>query len=168
MFQYAVLFLVGLSSLFRIVSHIGRDNNPQSKNQRYDKKDFVARKLGKEREPGFRNPCLFLPTHPRKRMMRILSALHEMIRPIFLRMRLTNILKTNPYAKYMKYIARNKRKIHEAEIFTMLANYTFKGGIPKKLEDPGVPTIPCSIKRNYVKTALCDLGAGVSVMPLSL
>ena len=50
----------------------------------------------------------------------------------------------------------------------MLANYTFKGGIPKKLGDPGVPTIPCSIKGNYVKTALCDLGAGVSVMPLSL
>ena len=44
----------------------------------------------------------------------------------------------------------------------------FKGGIPKKLGDPGVPTIPCSIKRNYIKTALCDLGAGVSVMPLSL
>lgn len=32
----------------------------------------------------------------------------------------------------------------------------------------GVPTIPCTIKRNYVKTALCDLGAGVSVMPFSL
>ena len=50
----------------------------------------------------------------------------------------------------------------------MLANYTFKGGIPKKLRDPGVPTIPCSIKRNYVRTTLCYLGAGVSVMPLSL
>ena len=50
----------------------------------------------------------------------------------------------------------------------MLANYTFKGGIPKKLGDPGVPTIPCSIKRNYIKTTLCDLGAGVSVIPLSL
>ena len=50
----------------------------------------------------------------------------------------------------------------------MLANYTFKVGIPKKLGDLGVPTIPCSIKRNYVRTALCDLGAGVSVMPLSL
>ena len=34
--------------------------------------------------------------------------------------------------------------------------------------DPGIPTIPCSIKRNYVKTALCDLGVGVSVMPFSL
>ena len=50
----------------------------------------------------------------------------------------------------------------------MLANYTFKGGIPKKLGGPRVPTRPCSIKRNYVKTALCDLGTGVSVMPLSL
>ena len=92
----------------------------------------------------------------------------EMIRPIFLRMRLTDMLKMNPYAKYMKDIVTNKRKILEAEISTMLANYTFKGGIPKKLGDPGVPTIPCSIKRNYIKTTLCDLGAGVSVMPLSL
>ena len=54
------------------------------------------------------------------------------------------------------------------EISAMLANYTFEGGMPKKLGDRGVPTIPCSIKRNYVKTALCDVGAGVSVMPFSL
>jgi hypothetical protein len=50
----------------------------------------------------------------------------------------------------------------------MLANYTFKGGIPKKLGDLGIPAIPWSIKGNYVKTTLCDLGAGVSVMPFSL
>ena len=70
-----------------------------------------------------------------------------MIRPIFLHMRLTDMLKTNPYAKYMKEIVTNKRKIPEAEISTMLANYTFKSGIPKKLGDPGVPTIPCSMYR---------------------
>ena len=46
------------------------------------------------------------------------------------------MLKVNPYAKYMKDIIINKRKISEAEICTMLANYTFKGGIPKKLGDP--------------------------------
>ena len=68
----------------------------------------------------------------------------------------------------MKDIVTNERKIPEANISTMLANYTFKGGIPRKLGDPGVPTIPFSTKRNYVKTALCDLGAGVSVMPFSL
>ena len=92
----------------------------------------------------------------------------EMLRPVFLRTSLTDILKMPPYAKYMKDIITNKRKIPEAEISTMVANYTFKDGIPKKLGDPGIPTIPCSIKKNYVKTALCDLGAGVTVMPFSL
>ena len=66
----------------------------------------------------------------------------EMLKPIFLRTRLTNILKMPPYAKYMKDIITNKRKIPEAEISTMLANYSFKDGVPKKLEDPGIPTIP--------------------------
>ena len=91
-----------------------------------------------------------------------------MPRPVFLRTRLTDILKMPPHAKYMKDIITNKRKILEAEISAMLATYTFKDGVPKKLGDPGIPTIPCSIKRNYVKTALCDLGAGVSVTPFSL
>ena len=50
----------------------------------------------------------------------------------------------------------------------MLANYSFNGKVPKKLGDPGIPTITCSIKNNYVRTALCDLGAGVSIMPFSL
>ena len=86
-----------------------------------------------------------------------------MIRSIFLLMRLTDMLKLNLYAKYMNDIITNKRKISEAEISIMLANYNFKGGIPTKLGDPGVPTIPCSIKRNYVKTTLCDLGTGVSL-----
>ena len=91
----------------------------------------------------------------------------KILRPVFLRTRLNDILKMPPYAKYMKDIITNKRNIPEAKISTMLANYTFKDGVPKKLGDPGIPTIPCSIKKNYVKTALCDLGAGVSVMPFS-
>ena len=92
----------------------------------------------------------------------------EMIRPVFLCTRLIDILKMAPYAKYMKDIITNKRKIPEAKIYTMLANYSFKDGVPIKLGDPRIPTILCSIKRNYIKTALCALGAGVSVMPLSL
>ena len=55
--------------------------------------------------------------------------------------RLTDILKMPPYAKYMKDMITNKRKIPEAEISTMLANYTFKDGVPKKLGDPGIPTM---------------------------
>src|SRR3954462_2721640 len=68
----------------------------------------------------------------------------------------------------MKDIVTNKRKFPNEAISTMLANYSFSGKIPEKLGDAGIPTIHCSIKNNYVRTALCDLGAGVSFMPFSL
>ena len=58
----------------------------------------------------------------------------KMLRPVFLRTRLTDILKMLPYAKYMKDIITNKRKIPKDEISTMLANYTFKDGVPKNFE----------------------------------
>ena len=143
-------------------------DNPPSKNKRYDKRNFVARKHGKEREPSVQKPMPFPPKPSKKKDEEEFERFAEMLRPVFLRARLTDIIKMPPYAKYMKDIVTNKRKIPEAEISTMLANYYFKDGVSKKLGDPGIPTIPCSIKRNYVKTALCDLGAGVSVMPFSL
>ncbi|KAI5015106.1 hypothetical protein ZWY2020_056496 [Hordeum vulgare] len=140
-------------------------DNPQPK--KYDKNDFTARKHGIEREPCVQRPMPFPPKPSKKKDDEDFERFVEMISPIFLQMRLTDMLKMSPYAKYMKDIMTNKRKIPDLEISTMLANYTFKGGTPKKLGDPGVPTLPCSIKGNYVRTALCDLGAGVSVMPLS-
>ena len=57
-----------------------------------------------------------------------------MLRPVFLCTRLTDILKMAPYAKYRKDIISTKRKIPEAEISIMVANYTFKDGVPKNLE----------------------------------
>jgi hypothetical protein len=90
------------------------------------------------------------------------------MKPLFLKIPLTDAIKLPPYSKYMKDIVSNKRNIPNEEISTLLANYSFNGKVPEKLGDLGIPTIPCSIKNNYVRTALCDLGAGVSVMPFSL
>src|ERR1041385_3009371 len=75
---------------------------------------------------------------------------------------------TSLFQIYMKDIVNNKRKVPTEAISTMLANYSFSGKIVEKLGDPGIPTISCSIKNNYVKTALCDLGAGGSIMLFSL
>ena len=88
-----------------------------------------------------------------------------MLRPVFLRTRLTGILKMPPYAKYMKDIITNKRKILEAEKYPLcLLIILLKMEYLKNLEIR-VYQLACSIKKKYVKTALCDLGAGVSVMP---
>src|SRR3954451_6460248 len=90
------------------------------------------------------------------------------MKPLFLQILLIDAIKLPPYSKYMKDIVSNKRKIPNEDISTLLANYSFNGKVPKKLGDPGIPTFPCSTKNNYVRTALCDLGVGVSVMTFSL
>ena len=50
-------------------------DNPQPRNKRYDKRDFVARKHGKEREPWVQKPMPFLPKSTKKKMMKNLNAL---------------------------------------------------------------------------------------------
>src|SRR3990170_7433507 len=107
-------------------------DNPQPKNKRYDKRDFVARKHGKEREPWVQKPMPFPPKSTKEKDDEEFERFAKMLRPVFLRTHLTDILKMAPYAKYMKDIISNKRKIHEAKISTMLANYSFKDRVPKK------------------------------------
>jgi hypothetical protein len=52
------------------------------------------------------------------------------------------------------------------EIVAVMTTYGDK--LPAKLGDPIVPTISCAIGTTSIFNALCDLGAGVSVMPYSL
>ncbi|KAK4254075.1 hypothetical protein QN277_009504 [Acacia crassicarpa] len=40
--------------------------------------------------------------------------------------------------------------------------------LPLKLKDPGSFTIPCAIEPNYSGKALCDLGASINLMPMSI
>ena len=98
-------------------------DNPQPKNKRYDKRDFVARKHGREREHWVQKPMPFPPKPTKKKDDEEFEHFAEMLRLEFLHTRLTD--KMAPYAKYMKDIITNKRKIPEAEISTMLANYSF-------------------------------------------
>ena len=42
-------------------------DNPQPKNRRYDKRDFIARKHGKERESWVQKPMPFPPNPSKKR-----------------------------------------------------------------------------------------------------
>ena len=77
-------------------------DNTQSKNQHYDKRDFVARKPGKERKPWVQKPMPFPPKPSKKKDDEYFERCVEIIRPIFLCMRLTDMLKMPPYAKYMK------------------------------------------------------------------
>ena len=58
-------------------------DNPQPKNKRYDKKDFVARKHSKEREPWVQKPMPFPPKSTKKKDDEEFERFAEMLRPVY-------------------------------------------------------------------------------------
>jgi hypothetical protein len=115
------------------------------KNSKYTKEDFIANKHGNEREPWVQKPMPFPGKKHKSREEEHYNRFCEWMRPLFLQIPLTDAIIMPPYAKYMKDIVTNKRKIPNEEISTLLANYSFDGKVPEKLGDLGIPTIPCSI-----------------------
>ena len=59
------------------------------------------------------------------------------MKPLFLQIPLTDVIKLPPYSKYMKDIVSNKRKIPNEEISTLLGNYSFNGKVQRNLETQG-------------------------------
>ncbi|XP_073036980.1 uncharacterized protein [Primulina eburnea] len=63
-----------------------------------------------------------------------------------------------------------KRKLQEFETvkLTEECSAILQKKLPQKLKDPGSFTIPCIIGSTHVNKALCDLGASINLMPLSI
>ena len=74
------------------------------------------------------------------------------------------------YAKFLKEIPIKKRKIAEKGIVNLTATYSaiIQQKLPTKMKDPGSFTILCSIGKYEFKKALCDSGASINLMPLSV
>jgi len=77
------------------------------------------------------------------------------------------------YAKFLKELCTHKRKLKGNERINMGINVSALIGksfphIPKKCKDSGTFYIPCIIGNNKFENVMLDLGASVSVMPLSI
>jgi hypothetical protein len=74
------------------------------------------------------------------------------------------------YAKFLKEILSNTKKIEDDETVTLTAECSaiIQNNMPPKLKDPGSFSIPCVIGKLVIDKALCDLGANISVMPLTI
>ncbi|CAL1379626.1 unnamed protein product [Linum trigynum] len=74
------------------------------------------------------------------------------------------------YAKFMKYLLTNKRKL--GELSTVMLNEEcsaiLQNKLPEKRKDPGSFTIPCMIGSLHIGKSLADLGASINVMPYKL
>ncbi|KAK8935601.1 hypothetical protein KSP39_PZI013849 [Platanthera zijinensis] len=74
------------------------------------------------------------------------------------------------YVKFMKDILSKKRRFgtNETVALTQECSAILQKKLPPKLKDPGSFTIPCSIGYKFERKALCDLGASINLMPLSI
>ncbi|XP_016739610.1 uncharacterized protein [Gossypium hirsutum] len=74
------------------------------------------------------------------------------------------------YVKYMKDILSKKPRLREFETVVLTEGCTtmLMNKLPPKLKDPWSFTIPYFIGNHYVGKELCDLGAIINLMPLSI
>ncbi|XP_039687866.1 uncharacterized protein [Medicago truncatula] len=74
------------------------------------------------------------------------------------------------YAKFLKEILTNKRKIDDNETVALTEECSaiIQNKMPPKLKDPRSFSITCVIGSHIIDKALCNLGASVSLIPLSI
>ncbi|XP_025635952.1 uncharacterized protein [Arachis hypogaea] len=73
------------------------------------------------------------------------------------------------YAKFPKDLCMNKDRIHELETIPLGSSISaLMGSIPEKCVDPGPCLVSCIIDGVQFVDCMCDLGACVSIMPLSV
>ena len=74
------------------------------------------------------------------------------------------------YAKFMKELLTGRRKPNDDENIAFSENCSaiLQRKLPPKLKDPRAFVIPCTIGKVDVGRALCDLGASINLMPLSM
>ena len=74
------------------------------------------------------------------------------------------------YAKFLKEILSKKKRFAEEAVVNLTATCSavIKKNFPKKMKDPGSFTIPCTIGGFEIQKALCDSGASINLMPLSV
>ena len=74
------------------------------------------------------------------------------------------------YAKFFKEILSNKKRLEDNETVLLTAECSaiIQNNMPHKLKDPSSFSIPCVIRKFVIDKALYDLGASISIMPLSI
>ncbi|XP_074300270.1 uncharacterized protein LOC141631506 [Silene latifolia] len=95
----------------------------------------------------------------------------ELVRGLNVSVPFIELLKQVPsYLKFMREVLMRKRTIDDFETVALTEGCSahLQNRTPPKLADPGSFSIPCHIGVQLIDNALCDLGASVSVLPLSL
>ena len=93
------------------------------------------------------------------------------LRPVYANTPFLKALKKAPaYLKFLRELLPKRGEPEGIPVVPMgeVCSSIFQSQSPSKLQDHGSFSIPCYIGGTQIEKALCDLGASVSLMPLSL
>ncbi|KAK4595175.1 hypothetical protein RGQ29_018785 [Quercus rubra] len=143
------------------------------------KENERASKSKRSREDTFEtySPTIYDPPIPFSQRLRKnnvddqFSKFLSIFKQLHINIPLVEALEQMPkYAKFLKDIISKKQKLdeHETVMLTEESGAILQKKLPLKLKDLGSFTIPCTIGKSYFDRALCDLGASINLMPLSV
>ncbi|KAL2232135.1 UNVERIFIED_CONTAM: hypothetical protein Sindi_1393500 [Sesamum indicum] len=95
----------------------------------------------------------------------------ETFRKVEVNIPLLDAIKQIPrYAKFLKELCTSKGKLKRNERVSMGENVSaiLQRKLPPKCNDPGTFSIPCKIGKIGIEKAMCDLGASINIMPLTI
>ncbi|KAL0462323.1 UNVERIFIED_CONTAM: hypothetical protein Slati_0119900 [Sesamum latifolium] len=95
----------------------------------------------------------------------------ETFRKVEVNIPLLDAIKQIPrYAKFLKELCTSKGKLKSNERVSMGENVSaiLHRKLSPKCKDPGTFFIPCKIDLIGIKMAMCDLGASINIMPLTI
>ncbi|KAL2243525.1 UNVERIFIED_CONTAM: hypothetical protein Sindi_0470500 [Sesamum indicum] len=95
----------------------------------------------------------------------------ETFRKVEVNIPLLDAIKQIPrYAKFLKELCSSKGKLKGNERVSMGENISaiLQRKLPPKCNDPGTFSIPCKIGKIGIEKAMCDLGASINIMPITI
>ncbi|CAJ2638201.1 unnamed protein product [Trifolium pratense] len=144
-------------------------------NEKESDEKKVEKKKGKDVEEKENSIHTKLP-YPRKKKAKAndhqqFKKFMKMLHDLQINIPFAEVLEQMPvYAKFMKDLLTKKRKPLDDDTVDMTEECSaiIQKKLPQKKKDPGSFTIPCSIGNISVGRALCDLGASINLMSLSM
>ena len=95
----------------------------------------------------------------------------EVFRKLQINIPFAEVLEQMPiYVKFMKELLSKKKHLKgdETVVLTKECSAIIQNNLSRKMLDPGSFQIPCTIGSTTFEKALCDLGASINLMPLSV
>ncbi|XP_050909252.1 uncharacterized protein LOC127123028 [Lathyrus oleraceus] len=117
-----------------------------------------------EQEEPYLPPPPYKPFVPYPRRLVKSKSVGQFKKPLNITIPFTEAITQMPsYAKFLKEILSNKKKIEDNKTVTLTAECSaiIQNNMPHKLKDRGSFSIPCVIRKFVIYKTLCDLGASM-------